>query len=145
MNDRNDVEQVVRGAYAARVRGDIDATCRHFAANARFQMAGSPQASSIALSIEGADALRKTIEGMIKTFELSDHTIVSMVVEGSKAAVHWRAKIKSTITGETVSSDLVDLIEVKDGRIVSFLEFCDTALVARLMSNGPISRQAASG
>jgi ketosteroid isomerase-like protein len=41
--------------------------------------------------------------------------------------------MRSSVTGQTVETDLFDLIEMEDGRIASFLEFCDTALAARLM------------
>ena len=37
------------------------------------------------------------------------------------------------ITGQTVETDLFDLIEMEDGRIKSFYEFYDTALAARMM------------
>ena len=47
--------------------------------------------------------------------------------------MHWRGKIRSTLTGEVVDTELVDLFELQDGRISSFVEFCDTALAARLM------------
>jgi ketosteroid isomerase-like protein len=37
--------------------------------------------------------------------------------------VHWRANIHSKITGATVPTELVDLVEVRNGRIVSYIEF----------------------
>jgi ketosteroid isomerase-like protein len=37
------------------------------------------------------------------------------------------------VTGETVETDICDLIEMEGDRIKSFLEFCDTALAARMM------------
>ena len=132
MTSRDDIERTLRDAYAARQRGDLDALGRIFAPHARFQMAGS-NASPIAVRVDGADAYRPLLAGMIKTFEVLDHQIVSMLVDGSKAAVQWRAKMRSTVTGETVETDLCDLIEMEDGRIRSFFEFCDTALAARMM------------
>jgi ketosteroid isomerase-like protein len=36
-------------------------------------------------------------------------------------------------TKETVDTDLFDLVEIENGRIKSFIEFCDTALAARMM------------
>jgi ketosteroid isomerase-like protein len=135
MSSRSDVERIMRDAYAARLRGDIDAICRIFADNATFQMAGTHNASPVAIRSDGVSQFRPLIEQMIKTFELSDHQIVSMIVEGSKAAVHWRARIRSTVTGVTAVSDLLDLVEIKDGRIASFVEFCDTALAAQMMKH----------
>jgi ketosteroid isomerase-like protein len=127
MSSREDIERTLRDAYAARQRGDLDALGGLFAPHARFQMAGS-SASPIAALVEGAEQYRPLLAGMIKTFEVLDHKIVSMLIDGSKAAVQWRAK-----TGETVETDLFDLIEMEDGRIKSFFEFCDTALAARMM------------
>ncbi len=132
MSDRSSVEKLLHEAYAARVRGDIDAIGRIFADNARFEVAGSSQVSAIPARVEGA-GVRPLIGQMIKTFQMSEFRILSMVVEGSKAAVHWRVKVRSSVTGETADTQLVDIIEVKDGRIVSFVEFCDTALASRLM------------
>ena len=132
MTSREDIERTLRDVYAARQRGDLDAIGRIFAPHARFQMAGS-NASPVAVRVEGAEQYRPLLAGMMKTFEVLDHQIVSMLIDGSKAAVQWHARMRSTVTGETVETDLFDLIEMEDGRIRSFLEFCDTALAARLM------------
>ena len=132
MTSREDIERALRDVYAARQRGDLDAIGRIFAPHARFQMAGS-NASPVAVRAEGAEQYRPLLAGMMKTFEVLDHQIVSMLIDGSKAAVQSRAKMRSAVTGETVETDLFDLIEMEDGRIKSFFEFCDTALAARMM------------
>jgi ketosteroid isomerase-like protein len=132
MASREETERTLREVYAARQRGDLDAIAGIFAPHARFQMAGS-NASPVAVRVEGAEEYRPLLAGMIKTFEVLDHQVVSMLIDGPKAAVQWRARMRSTVTGETVETDLFDLIEMEDGRIRSFLEFCDTALAARLM------------
>jgi len=101
-------------------------------------MAGATHFSPIAMQIAGADQLRTTLDGMVKTFILLDHQIVNMVIDGDGAAVHWRARFKSSVTGDTLETELCDLVEVKYGRIASFLGFCDTAAGARLMGHtGP--------
>ena len=133
MSDRSGVEKVLREAYEARVRGDIDAIGRLFADSARFEVAGSSQVSAIPARVEGAAQVLPLIGQQIKTFQMSDLRILSMVIEGSKAAVHWRVKVRSSVTGETADTQLMDMVEVKDGRITSFVEFCDTALASRLM------------
>jgi ketosteroid isomerase-like protein len=133
MSDRASVENVLRQAYEARVRGDIDAIGRIFAENARFELAGSSQVRPIPARVEGSAQVLPLVARQIQTFQMSDLRIQSMVIEGTRAAVHWRVKVRSSVTGETADTQLFDLVEVKDGRIVSFLEFCDTALAARLM------------
>ena len=134
MSTREDIERTLREAYAARQRGDLDALARVFTPHARFQMAGS-QASPIAALAEGTEQYRTLLAAMIKTFEMLDHKIVTMLIDGSKVAVQWRARIRSTVTGETVDTDALDLIEMEGDRIKSLLEFCDTALAARMMKH----------
>jgi ketosteroid isomerase-like protein len=133
MTDRSAVEKLLKEAYAARKRGDIDAVCACFAANSSFVMAGARAASPIAVECNDRTTFRTVMSGMIKTFEWLDHEILSMIIDGSKAAVHWRGRIRSTLTGDEVVTDLVDVITVADGRIQSLIEFSDTALAAKLM------------
>src|SRR3981189_1192398 len=144
MTNREDIERALRDVYAARQRGDLDAIGRIFAPHARFQMAGS-NASPVAVRAEGAEQYRPLLAGMMKTFEVLDHQIVSMLIDGSKAAVQWRARLRSTITGETVETDLFDLIEMEDGETGAFFEFCDPALAARMMQKWAGRAVAADG
>jgi transposase len=71
----------------------------------------------------GAKEYRPLLAIMVKTFKLSDQEILSLLIDGAKAAVHWRAKIFSRLTGTTVVTELVDMIEIRDGRIGSYIEF----------------------
>ena len=133
MTDRAEIERVIRAAYAARKAGDLDAISKTFTKDARFRIAGSPEMSPVAVKAEGVKNLQAVLKEMITVFEWIDQEILSMVVEGEKAAVHWRGTIRSTATGETVRTELFDLFEFDGGRISSLVEFCDTAVAARLM------------
>jgi ketosteroid isomerase-like protein len=135
MSERHSMEKTLREAYAVRQRGKLDEIVDLFTPNARFVMAGTAGLTPLAMWAEGGDHLRSALEGMVKTFVLLDHKIVSILIDGDRAAVHWRARFKSSVTGETLDTELCDLVEVKDGRIASFHEFCDTAAGARLMGH----------
>lgn len=137
MTDRATIEKTLRDAYAARCRGDMEAICEVFCDDVQYQMAGSTEASPIAARVEGAPGFRQMLGQQIKIFEMSDPEILSMVIEGEKAAVRWRAKVRSTLTGHSVTTELFDFVEFKDGRIVSFVELCDTAMAAKMM--GPVA------
>ena len=60
---------------------------------------------------------------MIKSFQLTDHSIQSLIIDGAKAAVHWQTRVYSRITGTNVPTELVDLVNLREGRIASYLEF----------------------
>lgn len=134
MTERAEIERIIRQAYAARKRNDLEACLKVFADKAVFRMAGAPVTSPVATVGTGQNELRETLAKLIQAFEWIDHTIISMVIEGSKAAVHGRVKLESAATGDVVETDVADFIEIHDGRITSYTEFCDTALAARLMS-----------
>jgi ketosteroid isomerase-like protein len=124
MTERVEIERLLLELYAARVRGDLAAVCATFTNDANFQVAGaSSTASPIAMKAVGVAEFRPLLAIMIKSFKLSEQSILSMLIDGAKAAVHWRAKVHSRITGTTVMTELIDVVEVKDGRIASYTEF----------------------
>jgi ketosteroid isomerase-like protein len=124
MIERVEIERLLLELYAARVRGDLAAVCATFTNDANFQVAGaSSNASPIAMKAVGASEFRPLLAIMIKSFKLTEQTILTMLIDGTKAAVHWRAKVHSRITGTTVLTELIDVVEVKDGRIGSYTEF----------------------
>ena len=133
MTNRSQIEKLLTDAYAARKRGDVDGICNCFTDNPTFTMAGARAASPIAVQAIDGNAFRTLISGLIQTFEWVDQQILAMVIDGSKAAVHWRGRIRSTVSGEEVETELVDIVTVSDGKIQSLTEFSDTALAARLM------------
>ncbi len=123
MTNRLEIDGLLRKLYAARVSGDLDGVCRTFTSDAKFEIVGTSHASPIAISATGLDQIRTWLTLLIKTFQLSDHAIVSVIIDDATAAVHWRAKIRSRVTGATVATDLVDLVQVRGGRIASYTEF----------------------
>jgi ketosteroid isomerase-like protein len=142
MTERVEIERVINAAYAALIHKDMDALRKILAEDARFQIAGSKLASAIAAKTVGYAEYFPLLKEMITVFELLDHHVLTMVVEGSKAAVHWRGKIRSSVTGETVETELFDLLEISNGRISSVVVFWDTALAHLLMNRA--SGQSAS-
>lgn len=123
MTVRQETEQLLRDLYAARVSGDIAAVYEKFSPDARFQIAGASHSTPVAVTAVGAGEYRPLLAIMVKTFKLSDEQIMSLLIDGTKAAVHWRAKIFSRLTGTTVATELVDMIEIHEGRIGSYIEF----------------------
>jgi ketosteroid isomerase-like protein len=123
MANREQIDGLLRGLYAARLRGDLDAMCKAFADDAVFQIAGAGQVSSVSNRAVGVGEFRPLLAVMIKTFKLRDQVILDMLIDGEKTAVHWRAGVHSRITGTMALTEFVAIVETRDGRIVSYLEF----------------------
>jgi len=123
MTDRLEIERLLHKLYAARLRGDLDTVCQAFTDDATLQIAGASNVSPVGVKLVGVDQYRPLLGLMIKSFKLSNQTILSMMIDELKAAVHWRVRVHSKITGTTVLTELVDLVEVKSRRIASYIEF----------------------
>ena len=134
MTDRAGKEKMLREIYAARVNNDMETIERVFSPDVKFRMVGSPGHTDMAILAESFQEAQPMVEEMMKAFIMSDLNIRSIVIEGDRAVVHWWVKVESGKTGNVAHTELCDLIEFKDGRIVSFTEFCDTALAGRLVA-----------
>ncbi|MFZ0501971.1 MAG: nuclear transport factor 2 family protein [Steroidobacteraceae bacterium] len=122
VSNRSAVEALLRELYDARVRGELDRLCGLFAPDASLRISGSSDGNAIAIAGRGAKEVRSWLGVLVKTFRLSQHEILSMAIDGPRAAVHWRANIHSRITGVSLPTELVDIFEVREGRIASYLE-----------------------
>lgn len=123
MTQRLETEKLLQDLYAARVEGQLDRLCALFSAQANFKIAGASEGKPIAIAAEGSAQIRTWLAVMLKTFKLSRYQQLAVVIDGSRAAVHWRVDILSKVTGVVVPTELVDLVEVSEGRIASYREF----------------------
>jgi ketosteroid isomerase-like protein len=123
LTDRLEIDRLLRELHGARVRGDLAAILRSFGDDASFRIAGASDGKPIAVTAEGIGAIRPWLAMMVKTFRLSDYVLLSLLIDGTRAAAHWRVTIHSRITGTAVPTELVDLAEVREGRIASYTEF----------------------
>jgi ketosteroid isomerase-like protein len=121
--NRLEIEQLLKELYAARTEGHLDRLCSLFAPDASFKIAGASDGKPIAITARGTAEIRAWLGVMLKTFKLSRFQMLSEVIDGARAAAHWRVDIHSKITGVVVPTELVDLVEVSEGRITAYREF----------------------
>ena len=119
---RADFERLLGALYAARAAGTLEPLCELFAPDAFFRISGSSDGKPIALSARGSAQVRSWLAVLVKTFRISRHEILSTVIDGPRAAVHWRASIDSRITGASIATELIDLVEMREGLIGSYVE-----------------------
>ncbi len=122
-NERDRIERVLDALYAARFNGELERLSGLFAERAKFRISGSSDGKPIAISVDDAAQIRGWLAVLLKSFSLSGCRILARVIDGNRAAVHWEAVIHSRITGAGVATELVDVVEVRAGRITSYVEF----------------------
>jgi ketosteroid isomerase-like protein len=123
MIDRIKVEGLIKELHAARVAGDLERLCGVYAADARLRIAGSSDGKPIAIDASRIARIKPWLSILVKTFRLKGYELLSLTVDGSSAAAHWRVDIESKVTGISTPTELVDLIEVRNGLISSQIEF----------------------
>jgi ketosteroid isomerase-like protein len=134
MTDRKTIEAVIDRCYAARQKGDIETLMAAFDADAAFELAGSKELVPATETARGHQNIREAMTGLVAVFDFIDRDIISMVVDGERAAVHSRVKIRFVPRDRTFTTDLLDSFHFKNGKIIELLEFADTALIRELMS-----------
>jgi len=123
VTERVIAERMIGELHAARLAGDLAGMCRLFADHGRFEIAGASADKPIAIRAAGLADFRPWLAMMTKVFRLSDYTLLSLVVEWPRASAHWRVNIYSKVTGVTVPTELVDLVEIRDNKIQAYSEF----------------------
>ena len=135
MTDANTIREAVRSTYKARVRGDLEGTVALFADDAVFDFNGEGVGlPNMGTAVRGKPAIRLLMTEFIDAFRMSDWEEVSLVVEGDKAALHWRGTVTFTQNGSAEKFDVFDLLTFRDGKIVYFRQSTDTAKIRAMLA-----------
>jgi len=123
MMDRSIINGLLETLYDARVRGDLDAVCATFSNDAVMRISGASDNKPIAVTAAGDGEIRRLLSMMIKSFKLSEYAPLAVLIDGTRASVHWRVRINSRITGSSVLTELMNIVEIRDAHIVGYTEF----------------------
>ncbi len=124
MDTRAEIESILDQAYAARRREDAEGAASCFTEDGCFRANGGPATTN---RTEQITALKAQFEA----FALLDMKVHCRIIDPPCAAVHWRGTFRAP-NGRTGETDILDLIEVRDGRICSLTTFFDTAYAMSL-------------
>jgi len=141
MGNREVILDVMRQAYEARGKGDLEGLMTAFHPDAVFTLVGDSRALEVAGSVHGHGSVREALRGFIATFDFLERQILSEVVEGDRAAVHSRLVVRYGPTEEIRTADVLDLLTFKDGKIIELVEFADTAQIRDMISGASEGRR----
>jgi len=97
--------------------------CRAFGDEGRYEILGASADKPIAIRARNLAEFRPWLSMMVKVFKLNNYRLLSLTVEMPRAVAHWRADIFSKVTGATVPTELVDVVEIGADRIATYTEF----------------------
>jgi uncharacterized protein (TIGR02246 family) len=125
MDTNASIEAILDRAYEARRRSDAEAAAACFCDDGCFMANGMPAGTKN--RSEQVAAMKQ----MFEAFALLEFQQHCRVIDPPRAVVHWRGKFRAP-NGRVGDTDIVDLIEVRDGRIASLTTFYDTAYAMSL-------------
>lgn len=131
MDTRATIETLLDQAYDARRRQDANAAAILFTDDGRFAANGASEPTKNRAEQVAA------LKGVFEAFELLEFQQHCRVIDPPRAVVHWRGKFRMQ-NGLVGNTEVLDLIEVRDGKIASLTSFFDTAYAAAL-AGAPVS------
>jgi ketosteroid isomerase-like protein len=134
MADREAMRALIRKAYAARDRGDVNGLMAAFHSDASFELVGAAAALEVTGVVKGHSSVQTSMRGFIDVFKFEQRDILSEVFDGEQAAVHSRLTVIFIPNGKTFTSEVLDLFRFADGKIIELREFADTALIRDVIS-----------
>ena len=132
MNEQENVK-VAKQMYETFNSGDIEGFLNLFAEDATWN---SPELENVQLKtkFKGRDNLAAFLAEIDKYEEFLKIEPQEFVAQGDKVVTLGELRVRSKITGKEYSSGFAHIIEVKDGKAVSFLEYFDNAAAGRAHS-----------
>jgi uncharacterized protein (TIGR02246 family) len=127
MDTRATIEAILDRAYEGRRKQDADATAECFTADGNVRVNGGPPTKN-------RFEQRASMKALFDAFALEAMTVHCRIIDPPRAVVHWRGTFRAQ-NGQVGETDILDLIEVRDGKIASLTTFFDTAYAAAL--SGP--------
>jgi ketosteroid isomerase-like protein len=123
MVDKTLAHRTIETLHAARVAGDLAGMLSVFSADGNYEILGASADKSIAIRAKDLAEFRPWLAMMVKVFRLSNYQLLSLTAESPRIVAHWRADIYSKVTGVTVPTELVDVVELGERGVIKYTEF----------------------
>jgi ketosteroid isomerase-like protein len=134
--DRELIEHRVRTIFERRAAGDIAGILEYAAEDISYNVRGNWTLYPFSRPLRGkalAAQMLATIEVM---YENLGSTIHELVIDGDRVALHRTSKMRNRGSGEVIQLDVCDFIRFRDGLVVEFSEYPDSAALERLDRSG---------
>jgi hypothetical protein len=123
MADKALAQRTIETLHTARVAGDLAGMLSVFSADGNYEILGASADKSIAIRAKDLAEFRPWLAMMVKVFRLTNYQLLSLTAESPRIVAHWRADIYSKVTGVTVPTELVDVVELGEHGVIKYTEF----------------------
>ncbi len=121
--------QIVRNAYEAFGRGDIDTVIYSTSEDVQWTFPGEGYVP-FGGAYHGHDGIRRFFQLLMETSETEDFQPKEFIAQGDRVITIGSARGRFKATGQTYSVDWAMAFTVTNGKISKFYEYTDTAVLA---------------
>lgn len=130
--DRELIEHRIRTIFERRAQGDMPGIIEYAAEDILFHVRGDWTLYPFSRPARGKASATQMLAMIEAMYENLGSTIHELVIDGDRAAVHRTSKLRNRGTGNVVSIDVCDFFRFRDGLVVEFSEYPDSAALAKL-------------
>lgn len=128
--------QAVRDIYAGFASGDMNAILANMDETIVWQHPGSGEGIPFAGTFEGKAGVLRFFELAMQSIDVLDQRVLELISDAGRVVVLGYEHMRVKSTGQEYRSNWVHLYTFRNGKIVQFEEFIDTAALRRAFLPG---------
>lgn len=128
-----DAYETALAYFDARTANDIAAVASFFHEDVAYAISGDNGSSRLPCDVAGAAAFRVLLMELVNVWPWRKVELLDHVAGDDRAAVRFHLTIEHAPSGRLLETDVFDLFEFRDGKIVRLIEHVDTAYVERIV------------
>ena len=130
---RDDMIRICDDLIRLRIRGDFKDLLRYFAPDAQVRIAGSSTANPLSSVCVGHQQILEKMKSIHVLIEYCDIEPTAYVVDEDHFVVRWSGRWRNRGTGPAETLEGVVHVRFRNGLIIDYTNFVDTAVIAELL------------
>lgn len=131
---RAEVERLVRDLHRLRATNDVTRLAPFFTEDIEYEIVGAEGDSRLPRRVKGVKDAGRFLAGLMRDWGWRDVTFHYFLIEGETAAVRYTLRMEYTPLQKEVTTDFMDIMTFKNGKIAKLCQFSDTAVLNGLMA-----------
>lgn len=131
-DESHSMATLIEQVYAQRLAGSIEGVMSFIADDVEYVVLGEIAGQSLHPSVKGKPALWAYFTGLFQRWSWIDLRVSRMIIDGNVAAVESSGLMLHQVSGQKFETNVCDILEFRDGKIVKVRSFIDTFTFVRI-------------
>jgi ketosteroid isomerase-like protein len=132
--DREMIEHRIQTIFERRAEGDLPGIMDYAADDIVYSTRGLWTLYPFSQPVRSKALVGQMLAMIEVMYENFGSTIHELVIDGDRAALHRTSRMRNRGTGALLSVDVCDFMRFRDGMVIEFSEYPDSAAIARLQA-----------